>query len=210
MIAYLKGTVIERGPDSLVVEVGGIGYEVFLTPSALRRAGPEGSPAELFISESTAMYGGGVTLYGFLGLEEKELFLSIRDHVPSTGAKKALEYLDKASRSLPDFHRAVLEGDERVLADAFGFTRKTAERLVAALKDELGPPRGDASGARAQTGSRSWAATGSRAMQQTLDALLALGYKPAESRQALESVAGNLHGKEAPVEELVRLALRQL
>ena len=50
------------------------------------------------------MYGGGVTLYGFLTLEDKEIFLLLRE-IPGTGAKKAMDYLDKILKSAPDFRR---------------------------------------------------------------------------------------------------------
>ena len=62
------------------------------------------------------MYGGGITLYGFLSLEEKEIYLLLRE-IPGTGAKKALDYLDKISKSAPDFRRAILEGDARALIE---------------------------------------------------------------------------------------------
>lgn len=205
MIAFLRGTVLEKGGGRVVVEAGGVGYEVFVSESTLRRVGPAGEPAELFVSESSPLYGGGTTLYGFLSKDEKEVFLTLKEHVPSTGAKKALEHLDKASRSLPDFRRAILEGDARILAGVFGFTRKTADKLVASLKDKLGeaagvPPRGAAAGEAPRT----------RSMQQALDALIALGYTPNESRQALASLTPGLQGREPKIEEIIRLALKQL
>ena len=107
MIAYLKGTVVSKEEDSLILEAGGVGYEAFMAPHAMHRI-QEGQNLEVFVCESSALYGGTTTLYGFLSREEKEIFLSLKEHVPSTGAKKALEYLDKASRSLPDFRRAIL------------------------------------------------------------------------------------------------------
>lgn len=201
MISFLRGTVFEKLEGAAVIETAGVGYEVHLAPSALARLGPAGSAAEVFISESIAMYGGGTTLYGFLSREEREIFHSLRDHVPSTGAKKALEHLEKASKSLPDFRRAILEGDVRMLAEVFGFTRKTAERLAGALKDKLGEPvRGILPPGPGSDG----------AMAQALDALGALGYKPAEARAALQSVAGDLSGRKAPVEEILKLALKRL
>lgn len=211
MIAYLKGTVLAKERDCLVLETGGVGYEVFATPHALNRLA-QGQSAELFVCESAALYGGTTTLYGFLSRDEKEIFLSLKEHVPSTGAKKALEYLDKASRSLPDFRRAVLEGDARILAGVFGFTSKTAEKLVASLKDKLGKVRGGAAGAAHGFLIESGSASGpdGRALQQALNALIALGYKPAESRQALQAVSQEAGIHEAGVEELLRLALRQL
>lgn len=200
MIAFLRGTVVERGPGLVILDAGGVGYEVHLTPSAASALRP-GGPAELFVSETTALYGGGTTLYGFPRREEKELFLALRDHVPSTGAKKALEYLEKASRSLPEFRRAVLEGDLGLLSAVFGFTRKTAEKLLAGLKDKLdgglpgeSSPRGSPSGA----------------FGQALDALATLGYKPAECRAALDAVQRELGARPAEVEELLRRSLKSL
>ena len=207
MIAYLKGVVVSKEGESLILETGGVGYEVFVTPHALARLA-DGQPAALFVAESSALYGGTTTLYGFLTREEKEIFLSLKEHVPSTGAKKALEYLDKASRSLPDFRRAILDSDARMLCDVFGFTKKTAEKLIAGLKDKLGKAHG-ASPAHHESLAAA-GATGSKTLQQALNALLALGYKPTESRQVLQSLSQEIQGREASVEEIIRMALKQL
>lgn len=205
MIAYLKGNLLEKGSESLVLEVAGVGYELFVAPGALARLPGPGAPAELFVSESVAMYGGGVTLYGFPSREEREIFHTFRDHVPSTGAKKALEYLDKASRSLPDFRRAILDGDARILAEVFGFTRKTAEKLIAGLKDKLGEV-GLGGPERLR---RADAALGG-AYDRALEALASLGYRPAEARGALQTVSSELAGRTPTVEDLIKLALKRL
>ena len=205
MIAYLKGTVLETEHEAVIVETGGVGYQVSVTPATLRRLIP-GQPIKLFISESTALYGGGTSLYGFVSREEKDIFLSLRE-VPNTGAKKALEHLDKASRSLPDFRRAILDGDARMLCGVFGFTSKTADRLVAALKDKLGAAHPSGSSRAVDL---PMAGPKTRAMQQALDALISLGYKPAESRQTLQAVSTELSGKETTVEEMIRMALKRL
>ncbi|MBI4424767.1 MAG: Holliday junction branch migration protein RuvA, partial [Elusimicrobia bacterium] len=98
----------------------------------------------------------------------------------------------------------LIDGDVRLLIEAFGLTRKTAERLVAGLKDKVGyvATRAEARG-RGQT-------PGDAAMSQALDALASLGYKPAEARTALQSVSAELAGRRASVEELLRLALKRL
>ncbi|MCX5788421.1 MAG: Holliday junction ATP-dependent DNA helicase RuvA [Elusimicrobia bacterium] len=204
MIVYLRGTVLEKNEGAAVIEAGGIGYEVHLTPTALLRLGGPGEPVEVFVSESTPMYGGGTSLYGFLSRDERQIFFCLREHVPSTGAKKALEYLEKASRSLPDFRRAVLETDVRMLSDVFGFTKKTAERLVGALKDKLG-----GAGARGGAASRGEPAADGT-MGRAMDALASLGYKSGEARAALQSVTAELAGRRAGVEEIIRLALKRL
>lgn len=204
MIATLRGTVLETDGAHVVLEAAGVGYEVSVTPHTSGRLPPPGGEALLYIAESMALYGGGTTLYGFLSREEKSLFSAFRD-LPGVGAKKALESLDKASRSLPEFRRAVASGDTAALVKVFGFSRKTAEKLVSGLKDELGP----ASSAAAPVLPESpLPETGPLA--RALEALAALGYRPAEARLALDGIRRDLAGREAPVEELLRLALRRL
>ncbi len=206
MIASLRGAVLFKDSEKAVVEVSGMGYEVYMTSSSLSRLPQDGEEALVLVEQSFGLYGGGQTLYGFLTPAEKALFATFRDQVPSTGAKKALEYLDRASKSLPDFRRAVLDKDAKMLCAVFGFTKKTADKLIAALKDKmegLDVP-GKERLARAQDG----AAAG--ALSQALGALSALGYRPSEARAALEAVAGEAQGRALPIEEIVRLALKKL
>lgn len=204
MIASLRGTVLSCGPGRLVLEAAGVGYEVSVTSAASAALRP-GEAAFLLVVESFGMYGGGSTLYGFATPADRDLFLAFRDSVPDTGAKKALEYLDKASKSLPDFRRAVLDRDARLLCAVFGFTKKTAAKLVESLRERLesvavpGPER------LARAGDRPEAA-----MAQALSALSALGYKPAEARAALQAVAEEDPGSTLDAEGIVRLALKRL
>jgi holliday junction DNA helicase RuvA len=207
MIASLRGVVLSRELESVVLETGGIGREVHVTASTASRLPAPGGEAFLLVVPSYAMYGGGETLYGFLTPAEKAMFCAFRDEIPGTGAKKALEFLDKASKSLPDFRRAVIERDEKLLCGVFGFSKKTATKIVDALKDKLGevsvpgaPHIARAADAVPATGS--WA--------QALQALSALGYRPAEARAALQAVADENRGGEVPPEQLVRQALKRL
>lgn len=200
----MRGELLEKEPERLVVVAGGLGYEVLVNPQTAARLPGPGEEVELFISESTAMYGGGTTLYGFTSREDQQLFAAFRE-VKATGAKKALEYLDKASKSLPDFRRAILDQDARVLTSLFGFTRKTAERLLAELKGKLGAPVAGA--ARVQ---REGPAGEDGVLSRALDALAALGYTPVECRAALESARRDTGGEPPRLEELIRLALRRL
>jgi Holliday junction DNA helicase RuvA len=207
MIASLRGTVLAKTMDKVVLEVSGVGYEVSVTAATASALPGPGGGALLHTAESVAMYGGGVTLYGFLTLADKEMFLTFRDSVPSTGAKKALEYLDKASKSLPDFRRAVLEKDAKVLTGVFGFTRKTAERLIDALKDHIEAVSVPGAERLARAGGASVPAG---AMSQALSALAALGYHPSEARAALSAVAEEHPGEALDAERIIRLALKRL
>ena len=205
MIASLRGTVLSKDLESLILEVGGVGHEIHVTAATASRI-PAGAEVLLLVVPSYAMYGGGETLYGFLDASEKAMFCAFRDEIPGTGAKKALEYLDKASKSLPDFRRAVIDRDEKMLAAVFGFSKKTATKIVDALKGKLddvrvgGSPHIQKLSEPALLGS--WA--------QALSALESLGYKPSEVRSALQSLAEEHSGKDLPAELLVRQALKRL
>ena len=206
MIASLRGTVLSKDLESLILEVGGVGHEINVTAATASRVSA-GSEALLMVVPSYAMYGGGETLYGFLVASEKAMFCAVRDEIPGTGAKKALEYLDKASKSLPDFRRAVIERDEKMLGAVFGFSKKTATKIVDALKGKIEDVR-VAGAPHIQKFSEPSLPAGSWA--QALSALEALGYKQSEVRSALQSLAEEHGGKDIPAENLVRQALKRL
>jgi Holliday junction DNA helicase RuvA len=201
MIGSLRGALLHKTPGQVLVDVQGIGYEVLTPVSLYDRLPNVGQDIQLYIAESMAMYGGGITLYGFLSLEEKEIYLLLKE-VPGTGSKKALDYLDKISRSSPDFRRAVLEGDTRALVSLFGFTKKTADKMIVALKERLAGMR--------LSGREKWTPSlQSAGWSEALAALVQLGYREAEARSALDRLPANVRAdKSTP--ELVREALKQL
>ena len=206
MIAYLKGEVIDKRENSVVVSAGGVGYEVHMTRFGIEKTPPEGGQAELFISPSFSMYG-GTLLYGFSSRAEKELFELFRDSVPDTGAKKAVDYLNKAIRSLPDFKKAVVEKDVKLLVGIFGFTKKTAERLISALKDKMGQLVFEGE-ARIKSGDSEFDSR--PAFSNAANALAALGYSASEVRRALKKVEENGIADGENTESLVRNALKEL
>ena len=202
MIASLRGSIILKTDESAVIETGGVGYEVFLCEASLRNLGPEGGEAYVLTAESISMYG-GAALYGFLTREEKDLFDLFRDAVPNTGAKKALDYLNKALKSLPDFKQAVMKNDPKLLTSIFGFTAKTADKLIAALKDKM--PDFQTAGA-ARLGA--FAAQGSYA--QVLNALSNLGFRAGEAKAALEAAAAEERPETESAEQLLKRTLKRL
>jgi len=199
MIAYLRGRIVAKYAESAVIETGGLGYEVFFCEPSLENLGPEGATVEVFIAESISMYG-GTALYGFRSQEEKRLFDLLRDAVPNTGAKKAMDYLGKAVKSMPDFIAAVAAKDAKRLNAIFGFTAKTADKLISALKDKL---------PAAAPGAAAGFSGASGAYIQAMNALTALGFRAGEARAALEEAAAEA-GQEASAESIIRLALRSL
>jgi len=200
VIASLKGILIGKTKDLAVLEVGGIGYEVSVAPSTMERLPSEGKEVFLHVSESIGMYGGGVTYYGFLTSDEKIIYNVIRNNVAGIGARKALDLLDKAGKSLPDFRRAVQEKDIRTLVSLFGFTKKTAEKIVAGLQDVLGE--------MPSMGSESVGPMTS-AFEESIQGLVALGYRETLAREAAQS-ARALLGPSSSSENIIREALRHL
>jgi Holliday junction DNA helicase RuvA len=201
MIGSLRGNLLHKAPGQTLVDVQGVGYEVLTTVSVYDRLPAIGQEVLLFVSESMAMYGGGLTLYGFLSQEEKEIFTLLKE-VPGTGSKKALEYLDKISKSAPDFRRAVMDGDARALVSLFGFTRKTADKMILALKDRLAGLR--------VSGKEKWSpAVLPTGFSEAVAALVQLGYRESEARAALEQLPPEARAENSTT-TLVKEALKQL
>ena len=201
MIAYLQGKIIDVREESVIILCAGVGYEVNLAHSSVA-ALEEGQEASLYIAESISPYDGTV-LYGFLSKEDKELWTLFKTAIPNTGAKKALEYLNKALRSVADFHQAILSRDPKILTGIFGFTAKTAEKLINSLKDKM-----DA--VSIQGSSKIKVLDQAPYMSGVLEALTALGYSAAEARRAIDQLYQEGISPNEPIEHMIKEALRVL
>ncbi len=199
MIAFLKGEVLEIRESSAIVLAGAVGYEVNM-PQASLSSLEEGRETSLYITESLSPYD-GTSLYGFLSKDDQTLFLLFKESIPNTGPKKALEFLSKALRSLPDFHRAIINQDAKILTGIFGFTAKTAQKIIDALKGKMDTftVQGEAKIKTLDT----------PYMSELLAALSALGYSMAEARRSIEKLhnEGVLSNN---MEENIKSALRIL
>ena len=201
MIAYLQGTVLETHEDSVVLVCNGVGYEVTVTTVCAQEL-TAGNSASLYIAESIAPYGGTV-LYGFLRKEDKELWDLFREAIPKTGGKKAMEYLNKAMRSVADFHNAIVKRDPKILTSIFGFTTKTAEKLITSLKDKMDT-------LTVQGESKIKVLNEAPYMEGVLEALTALGYSVTESRRAIDKLYTQGLDPNEKLENIVKSALRVL
>ena len=201
MIDYFKGTLSYKTLNTAVVEVAGIGYSISITADTFNKLPTDGNQVKLYIIESTGMYGGVISYYGFLTREERDMFVLIKDEVPSTDEKKAMEYLDKISKSFADFQAAVMKRDVSMLSGIFGFTKKTAEKLVAALKDKIANVivKDSAKWSNIDAGSSS---------SEAVAALVALGYKETDAREVVNKVANE--NKDFSVEQIITEALKYL
>ncbi|MFN0117920.1 MAG: Holliday junction branch migration protein RuvA [Elusimicrobiota bacterium] len=205
MIAHIKGKVTEQYIDKdflkTVIDVGGVGYELLLTMGSQFKFSV-GEVVLVYVCESVTAFDGATTLYGFLSKEEKDLFTRLRENVDGMGPKKALECLDKISKSLPDFKRALIDEDSKLLVSVFGFTKKTAEKLIFSLKGKV-----DSWGI---SGQPKWPETEQTSQSsEALLGLMSLGYSNEEARELLAQAVKEL-GNEAKSETLIKQALKNL
>lgn len=201
MIDYFNGILSYKALNTAVVEVSGVGYSISITSDTFNKLPSDGNPIKLFIVESTGMYGGVISYYGFLSKQEREMFNLIKDEVPATGAKKAMEYLDKISKSFADFKAAIVKRDISMLSGIFGFTKKTSEKLVTALKDKIANV--------SVNDVQKWSnITGNSSSAEAVAGLMALGYKETNARETVNKIL--TENKDLPVEQIITEALKYL
>ena len=205
MIATLTGKVLIKGMDRVVIDVSGVGYEVFLTTDALTRL-PDSSE-EIFLHIYTQVREDAIVLYGFLETEDKEMFLYLTS-VSGIGPKLGLAAL--SGMRVAELCRAIAAGDIKLLTSLQGVGKKTAERICVELKDKVGDL---AAGGDLVETAGDVAPGASSAVADVLSALGNLGYSDPVSRKSLTAVKRRL-GDEAfyglSVEELLRECLRSL
>lgn len=176
MIGRLKGTLVHKQPPWLVVDVGGVGYELEAPMSTFYDLPELGREVALFTHY--AQKEDSVSLYGFLREGERRLFRDVQK-VTGIGAKIALAVL--SGTSVDEFARLITAGDITALTRIPGIGKKTAERMVVELRDRAADLAG--AGATLATGS----GPGDPQSEATI-ALQQLGYKPADAvRMAREA-----------------------
>jgi len=207
MIAALTGRVLNISSDRVIVDVSGVGYEVYLTTDALSRLPEKGG--EVFLYIHTQVREDAITLFGFPEEEEKEMFLTLKT-VSGIGPKLALGVL--SGIKVGELCSAIIEGDVKRLTTLQGIGKKTAERICVELKDKVAAISSDASQAVSSQVSVSTGAVSS-AVSDALSALSNLGYPDPVARQALAAVkkrlGDDLFGS-LGVEGLLRETLRSL
>lgn len=180
MIGYLSGTLHFKDEDHVVIDVAGVGYEVFLTKRALLELGEVGSEIRLEIHTQV----GETTfqLYGFLNRREKEVFRKLIG-VSGIGPKLGLATLSGLSTT--ELIAAIVAGDLRVLTGVSGIGKKTAERLVVELKDKF---EAEVMHAKITRIKPEEASLDGRRLD-ALSALVNLGYADAVARRTLQGIA---------------------
>lgn len=187
MIAYLEGVIREKNLDFIVVDVGGVGYGVYVVSDDLAQLEAE-KPAKLYIYEHIREQ--SHDLFGFSAKNTKLLFEKLLE-VNGVGPKMALNMLSIGSPG--KLKRAIAEGDVSFIQGANGVGKRVAERVVVDLKDKVGLVSSDSATDFLQADNE----------DEAVQALVGLGFTPAEAAQALAKIDKNL-----PTEQRLKQALR--
>lgn len=189
MIARLRGTVIEKTPDAVIIEAAGVGYEVIISAADFD---------SLVISEEVSVHihdhlrEDAHNLYGFTNAPTKRFFEQLIG-ISGVGPKVAMNVL--AAAPLPQLQSAIAGGDAEVLQGVAGIGKKTAERIVVELKSKIGALEMPIGAGRALS-----------SVDPAYQALLGLGYTPNQAAQALAIVPKSVLGEQARL----KAALKEL
>ncbi|RSN48437.1 MULTISPECIES: Holliday junction branch migration protein RuvA [Actinomadura] len=198
MIAFVSGEVAAAGPDGAVIDVHGVGLAVQCTPATLAglRVGDRARvPTSLVVREDS------LTLFGFADDDERTVF-ELLQTASGVGPRLALAML--AVHTPNALRRAVAAEDLTALTKVPGIGKKGAQRIVLELKDRLGGPVGDGADDRAPARAEPW-------REQVQMGLVNLGWSAKDADAAVDAVAADLDGAEAPpVATLLKSALKKL
>jgi len=197
MIARLRGCLLEKAPEQIVVDVGGVGYQLFVSLNSFYRLPNPGVEVDLFVH--THVREDALQLYGFLDAAERTLFLLLLQ-VSTIGPKVAVGVL--SGMDTPDLERAIADGDARRLVAVPGIGKKKADLMILQLREKVKVLQQ----ARAAASSESAVRIGGDAAE-AVSALVNLGYKQHEAERA---VARAEQSGTRALADLIREALRRL
>ena len=194
MIAKLSGTLAHKTPGEVIVDVGGVGYQLFISLGVFYRLPEIGRSVSLFVH--THLREDALQLYGFLDNEEKRVFHMLYG-VAGIGPKLAISILSGIPSG--DLVRALRGGDQLRLVSIPGVGKKLAERMIVELKDKLEAlptvdPMAGLDGS-------------SELMRDAVSALVNLGYRRGDSERTVRDV---VRGEEGDLEGVLKEALRRL
>ncbi|MBI5187758.1 MAG: Holliday junction branch migration protein RuvA [Nitrospirae bacterium] len=186
MIGSLKGKLISRRPDNVIIEVGGIGYQINIPLNILSNLPEEGK--DVFLHIYTHVREDAIQLYGFTSEDEKKIFITLLG-ITGIGPKMALNIL--SGILYDDFLHAIETEDVALLCRIPGLGKKTVHRLILELREKLPSSQG----------------IKNRVFEDTLSALINLGYKKSIAQEYLERAYKKGY---KDIESLLKEALKYL
>ena len=199
MIGQIEGTIIEKNPPEILVEVAGITYEILVPMSTLYQLPESGELVRLHTHFSVRE--DAQTLYGFFDAETKKMFRSLV-RVNGVGPKMALGIL--SGMSVEDFVQAVRNNDSEAMVRMPGIGKKTAERLMIEMRDKM-----IEWGSDDNVGSDISSQTKSGFTKDAEIAMINLGYKPQQAARAIAQVL-KVNPEINDSEELIRFSLKSM
>ena len=196
MIAHIEGILSEKNGDSVVIDCGGVGYELSVSAATASACPQAGKSVKLYSYLSVRE--DAMELFGFISKEERKMFLRLIG-VSGIGPKSALGVL--STLSVHDISVALVTGDVNALSRAPGIGKKTAQRLVLELKDKVDNEELTQRGSAA-----AFVPAAQSAQAEAIEALMALGYPSNEAAKAVASVGSQAE----KTNDIVFLALKKL
>ena len=198
MIGFLRGILAEKGDGYIVIDVNGVGYQVFVPANSTAYLNAEGE--EVLVHTSMIVREEEMSLYGFSGKGELDAFRKLIG-ISGVGPKAALSIL--SAFTLDQLKQAIVFEDAKALQRANGIGKKSAERIVLELKDKFTAAAPD--GSYLDAGAADVIAEqGGRG--EAISALVALGYSRGEAASALAGISE----KDLTTEEYIKRALKNL
>jgi Holliday junction DNA helicase RuvA len=197
MITFLQGTLEESWPGRLVINAGGVGYEVVIPMLGDGDFGNIGDKTRVLTHHHIREQ--EQTLFGFADDDSRDVFRLLINRVTGVGPKVAMSVL--SGLSTPDFKQAVVTGDIATIAKVKGLGKKTAERIVLELSDKVGVKEAWENQAAGST-----LTPDAAAKNDVLLALISLGFKQADAQKAIDKLPDEL----VQSDEMLRAALRLL
>lgn len=200
MLHFIKGTLAMPIPGGVVIENGGLGYEVHVPENSSVYLSKEGDAVMVYTA--FIVREDDVSIYGFSDKESLKLFRMLMT-VNGVGAKAAMAILSAFSAA--ELQKAILFEDVAALTKANGIGKKTAQRIVLELKDKVDAAQAISAGAESVP-----SVVAGRGVAdgkgEAVDALIALGYSKSEAVEALSAIPEN----DLTVEEYIKKALKNL
>ena len=192
MIAYLKGTIFQKRPHQVIIDINGVGYCAAIPLTTYFKLGEVGQPAELLIH--THLTDNALSLFGFMTEDERDLFLKLIG-ISGIGPKLAMNILSGIEAA--ELEDAIKKSDVGRISMIPGIGKKTALRITMELQDKI------------EKKEKLLAVKGSQEKEDLISALLNLGFRRKEVERVVDDTL-RYHSEEAGFEKLLRECLKKM